>query len=120
VLPALPVTFHIDRHLEKEARPMSRTVINYDPHNGHKCTECIDALLPDEPRDYVGRHRADMAVTVPAGLTDELPTLSQHPADVVNGHAASCGSYLPSIPFRVDTHRHGRSGRHTSLHPAYC
>lgn len=77
----------------------------------HRCTACVDALLPDDAGDYVGRHRADMA----AATLDAV--LSWSPAAVMaDDRIAACGTYLPGAPFHVG-HEHDRVARYAAPAP---
>lgn len=83
------------------------TSIHYLPVTGHTCTSCVDALMPDDPGAYVGRHRADMAIYVGRELADVPVELSWSylatlRADDTDAPIASCGAYLPGQPFRVE------------------
>lgn len=81
--------------------------VRYLPTEGHRCTSCVDALLPDDPGTYVGRHRADMAIYVGRALAGQPVELSWSywavlRSDEDGKRIASCGGYLPGQPFRIE------------------
>lgn len=92
---------------------MSRHITVIDPLGlgrlalGHVCTECTDALMPDELGvDYVGRHRADMADRSAPRDCACMPQLSHSIAavaqlDELGSGPAACGDFAAFHPFRV-------------------